>query len=120
MDTTSMFGFMDIIVIFGGLYVLYSYYLLMVKGDMRPGLIIPKDMDPKKCSDPAGFKKAIGTPTLLFGIFTLLTGCVGAYQDYIGALPGPIYWILFGLFFVVVIAYGYINKKATDKYFRGK
>lgn len=120
MDTRSMFGFMDFIVLAGGLYVLYGYYLLAVKGEMKQGLIIPKELNPKKCSDPEGFKKAMEIPTLIFGLMTLATGIAGLYQDFVRPLPFPFYWILFFAFLGVIVWYTIINKKATDKYFRRK
>ena len=37
MDTGSMFGIMDIIIVAAGVYILYAWYLLMFKGEIREG-----------------------------------------------------------------------------------
>ena len=39
-----MFGIMDIIIIAAGAYILYAWYLLMYRGEIREGVLVPQGM----------------------------------------------------------------------------
>ena len=38
-----------------GLYCLYGYYLLKFKGEICSSILLPKDVNPKKCKDFRGY-----------------------------------------------------------------
>ena len=117
METTSIMGMLDIIMLLAGVYVLYGWYLLQFKGEIKQGLLIPKDMDPGRCKDFEGFRKATSLPVLLTGLVALASGGIGLYQDYVAMLPAVLYWVSFVLFLGVLVWYMIVAKKAMKKYF---
>lgn len=116
MDTNSMFAFMDLLFLLCGLYILYAYYLLAAKNEIKEGVLIPKDLAPKKCKDFEGYKKYIGPKVLIFGIYATAMGGIGLYQDYVKPLPSMIYIPIYVLFFVVMILYLVATKKAEKMF----
>ena len=117
MDNTSLMSFLDIIVVLAGVYVLYSWYLLVTKKEIRQGVMIPKDVDPRRCKDIDGFVKYMSPRTLVLGIMALISGGIGIYQDNIRLLNPIIYWTFFVAFLGVLIWFGYGTKKALKDYF---
>lgn len=112
MDTNSMFALMDIIVLGCGAYILYAYYLLMAKNEIKQGVLVPQKTDVKKCRDMEGYKKFIGPKLLLFGISACISGGLGLYQDYVAPVNTYLYFGLFVLFFAVMIWFLVSTKKA--------
>lgn len=111
-----MFAFMDLIFVICGLYILYAYYLLVAKNEIKEGVLIPKGLSPKKCKDFEGYKKYIGPRVLIFGIYATAMGGIGLYQDYVARLPFAVYTVLYVLFFAVMILYLVATKKAEKMF----
>ena len=55
----SMFSLMDLIILGSGAYVLYCYYLLKFKGEIKEGLLLPKGTNVKKCTDKAAYTREV-------------------------------------------------------------
>ncbi len=117
MDTSQAFGLIDIIVVGGGFYVLYAWYMLMFKGEIKEGILVPKSTSPKRCKDLAGYKAYMGTRTLIFGIVVIISGAVGLYQDYVQKLPVAVYLAALGVFLACVIWFAACSKKAEKLFF---
>ena len=117
MNSNSMMGLLDIIVIGAGCYVLYGCYLLMAKNEIKSGLIISKGVNPDKCKDIEGFKKTMGPKTILFGLLAVISGGIGLYQDYVKPVPAPLYWTFYILFIVVLVWYAISCRSAEKKFF---
>lgn len=117
---TSAFSFMDLIILGGGIYILYGWYLLVFKNEIKPGLLIPQNLSPKACLDPEGFKKYMGPRTLIFGLSAVASGAIGLFQDFAGSVPPAVYWVFFVLFLAVVIWYMIATKKAQKMFFNVK
>ena len=117
MSTNNFMSIMDIIVLAAGVYVHYGWFMLMFKGEVRQGLMIPRDVNPKSCKDFEGFKSYMGTRSLILGILAVANGAMGLYQDYVRPVHPVFYWIMFGLFLAFLIWYGYCTKKALKDYF---
>lgn len=116
MDTGSMFGIMDIIIVAAGVYILYAWYLLMFKGEIREGVLVPQGMA-KRCRDLDGYRRYIGPKVLLFAIAALISGGINLYSDYVSQIPGPVYLGVTALFFAVLIWFIMQTKKAQKEYF---
>lgn len=116
MDTTSLFGFMDVIVLACGVYILYAYYLLVAKNEIKEGVLVAKGTPVKKCKDFEGYKKYMAPKVLVFGISACISGGLGLYQDYVAAINTYLYFGFFALFFAVMIWFLVATKKA-DKMF---
>ena len=117
MDNTSIMSFLDIIVVLAGAYVLFSWYLLVTKKEIRQGVMIPKDVDPKKCKNIDGFVRYMSPRTLVLGIMACISGGIGIYQDTVRLLNPIIYWTFFASFLAVLIWFGYGSKKALNLFF---
>lgn len=103
MDTNTFYGLMDIIVLGCGLYVLYAYYLLMAKNEIKSGVLISQKVNPKKCRDFEGYRKFIGPKVLALGLSAVISGGIGLYQDYVGPVSRYLYMGFFVLFFAIMI-----------------
>ncbi len=117
MSTSSTFGIMDIIILLGGLFMLYSYYLLMAKNEIKAGVLISQNSANKKCKDLEGFKREIGPKLLIFSVAAVIDGIVGLLGDYVMTVPSVLYWTCYILFFVVLIWYVIASRKIERKYF---
>ena len=116
MDNTSIFGFMDIVIFAGGLYVLYAWWLLKTKGEIKQGILVSKDVDPKRCKDPEGYRSYMGPRTLIFGIATVAAGAIGLYQDFVKKIPAMFYGVCFCVFMICVIWYAAAGRSAQKKF----
>ena len=116
MDTNSMFSLMDIIVVACGIYIFYAYYLLMVKKEIKQGILISQKTDPKKCRDFENYKQYMSIRLLALGIMAIVSGGLGLYQDYVGKVDGVVYLIVYILFFGSLIWYVASVRKAEKLY----
>lgn len=117
MDTSSMMGLMDLIVVAAGAYVLYGWYMLAFKGEIKQGLVISKARDPKKIKDLDGFRKYMGPRLLVFGIAAVVSGGLGLFQNYVSPVAAPVYWVFYFIFVAVIIWYAVCSRKADKMFF---
>ena len=116
MDTNQMFSLMDILMLAAGAYLLYAWYLLMFKNEIKEGVLIQKDSF-KKCKDIEGYKKYIGPKLFVLVICALLSGGIGLYSDYVQQVNSTFYLILTVVFFVILIWFATRVKKAESMFF---
>ena len=116
MDTNSMFSIMDIIVVACGIYIFYAYYLLVVKKEIKQGILISQKTDPKKCRDFENYKQYMSIRLLALGIMAIVSGGLGLYQDYVGKVDSVVYLIVYILFFGSLIRYMAGVRKAEKLY----
>ncbi|MDO5540983.1 MAG: hypothetical protein Q4F83_13115 [Eubacteriales bacterium] len=111
----SMFSIMDIIIILSGLYLLYTYYLMKFKGEVKESILLPKDLPLKKCKDISAYISEMSPKVLIYGAVVVLCGVVGLVEDVYHVLG----WIYLAaiLVFVVVSAWFIVQaKNAVKKY----
>ncbi|MDO4521597.1 MAG: hypothetical protein Q4B57_00460 [Eubacteriales bacterium] len=111
----SMFSMIDIIIAACGVYILYIWYLLKFKGEIKESMLLPKDLPVKKCSDKAAYIAEMSWKVLLYGIVVLLCGALGVWQDTYGSL-GIVYFGCLVIFVGVTIWFALQTKKAVKKY----
>lgn len=116
MSTNSMFGLMDFIILGCGVYILYAYYLLMAKNEIKQGVLISQKTDPKRCKDFEGYRKFISIKVLIFGIVSIISGGLGLYQDYVAPVNTYFYIGFFVVFFAVMIWFVMAVKKAEKMF----
>ena len=100
MDTGSMFGFMDIIVLGCGVYGIYSWYMLVKKQEIKKAFLLGGDSRVEECTDFQGFADCIGSKLLIVSIAMIVFGAVSAVNDYVQSL-GAVIWI------ALVVSLGY-------------
>ena len=115
----SMFVMIDMIVAGFGCYILYGWFLMKSKGEVKENLILPKGMTMKHCKDRAGFIAEIQPKMLVFGIATLACGAMGILNDFTQLL-GNIYLVITIIFLVVGILVWKNREKRIEKIFLGK
>ena len=103
---------MDLIVLGCGVYILYAYYLLVVKNEIKQGVLVPQKTDTKKCKYFEGYKKFMAPKVLIFGISACASGGLGLFQDYVAPVNAYLYVGLFVVFFAVMVWFLMSTKKA--------
>ncbi len=111
----SMFSLMDLIILGSGAYVLYCYYLLKFKGEIKEGLLLPKGTNVKKCTDKAAYTKEVENKVLLYGIAVLICGGFGVLETQTGLL-GKWYLVVIAVFLAVTFWFALVVKKSGEKY----
>ena len=117
MDTASAFSLLDIIVVGAGLYMLYAYYILMTKNELKEGVLVSKNMGSKKCKDIEGYKKFMGIPILVTALMAIVSGGIGLYQNYVARVPALLYWTFYFCFIAVLVWFVVCTKKAEKRFF---
>ncbi len=115
----STFGFMDIIIMVSGAYLVYVAVQMKRTGEITSSAIIGKGYDIKKAKDPKGFIDYMYLKSIVMGVLVILSGAL----DYMN----EIYWnlpyfslIMCGVFLVAIIIYCKISMDAQKKYLSPK
>lgn len=111
----SMFSIIDLLIMACGAYVLYNYYLLKFKGEIKETLLLPKDVSAKKCKDKQAYITEISPKVLIYGIIVLVSGAAGIFEDKYQML-GNYYLIILAVFGIGTIWFAMAVKKAAEKY----
>ena len=117
MDTGSMFGFMDIIVLGCGVYGIYSWYMLVKKQEIKKAFLLGGDSRVEESTDFQGFADCIGSKLLIVSIAMIVFGAVSAVNDYVQSL-GAVIWIALVGFFGILVWYCVQLRKANQMYFK--
>lgn len=100
-----------------GIYCLYSFYMLRFKHEVNRTILLPKDVNIKKCKDLEGYCREAQTPLLLLGIVATLYGASDLYNTYIGNAR-MVFDIFMFLTVIALIIYAVMIKKINNKYFK--
>lgn len=116
MNTDSIYALMDAVIVGCGVYVLYLYVNMIKSGQIKSSMLIPQNIDVKKCRDVEGFIRFTGTKQLIFAVVAILCGGIGLLQDFtqlIGTVP---YMIVILIFFIYALWFGMQIKKAVKMF----
>lgn len=111
----SMFSLMDILIAGCGVYVLYVYVQLKYKGEINTTLLLPKDLNVKKCKDKAAYIAEIAPKVLIYGIIVLASGLMGVAED-VYRFMGNYYLLILAVFAAATIWFAKCEKDAIKKY----
>lgn len=70
----STFGFMDLIIVVSGAYLIYAAVQMKRTGEIAGSVIIGKGYDVKKAKDPQGFIDYMYLKSILMGVCVILSG----------------------------------------------
>lgn len=112
----SMWSIMDVIFVGAGLYMLYAWYLMKTKGEIKTALLMNKDVQLKKCKDLEGYKKFISPKMLIFGIACTLYGAFGLVNTYVMPLPKAVYLGIMAVFLVALVWFAAMSKKGIQNF----
>jgi hypothetical protein len=107
----NIWSFMDIIFVGAGAYLLYSWFLMKTKGEIKTAFLMNKDVDLRKCKDLEGYKSFIAPKILIFGIVTLLYGVSGLINSYALELSTTVYMICMAVFAVALVWFALQTRK---------
>lgn len=109
----SLFG---ILTLGCGLYCLYGFYMLKFKGEINRTILLPKNIDAKRCKDLKGYCQEVQTPLLVLGIVTTLYGAVDLYNTYVGGVD-ILFLSLMGALVITLFVYVILIRRINQKYF---
>ena len=113
----SIWSVLDVIFVGAGIYVLYGWLMLRIKGEIvTTSILLGKDVELRKCKDLDGYKAYIAPKMLIFGIAAVLYGAAGLVNSYVTPLPGAVYGAVMALFLVVLIWYAIATRKGVQKF----
>ena len=117
MGSYGIFMLFDLIIVFGGVYFLYAAFMLKFKNKVAASLMLPKEMEFKKCRDIENYKKYMCWRTFVAGVVLLLSGVVSCLGDVY-----PLFHVISGWFFLpglaAIIWFAIFSKKGLEQYFK--
>ena len=115
----STFGFMDILIVFCGAYLVYASVQMKRTGEITSSAIIGKGYDPKKAKDPKGFIEYMYLKSIVMGVLVMVSGALDYMNDLYWNLP---YFgiIMCVVFLIMIIIYCKISMDAQKKYLSPK
>ncbi|MDE6951809.1 MAG: hypothetical protein K2P64_12980 [Lachnospiraceae bacterium] len=114
----SAFSFMDIIIMLGGVYLIYASVQMKRTGEISSA-IVGKGYDPKKAKDPKGFIEYMYLKSILMGVLVIASGVSNYLNDKYWNIPS-FSLIVCGIFFALIVVYGKITVDAQKKYLAPK
>lgn len=116
MDNVSMNAMFDLLIGACGIYIILNFIMMKTSGAVRGTVLLPKDILPEKCKDPAGYIHTVGLWQILFGACCILSSATGLLQSYLNLKLGFLYYTTYILFFVFAVLYARAIKKAVALY----
>ena len=111
---SDMSVFLDMIIIGGGVYMLYGA-LALRKGEIVANILLPRNVSADRLKDKEGFIKAIFMKLLVLSIVTVLAGAAILINDMVDGFV----WInvvAYVAFFAAIVVYGVAIKKAHKEF----
>lgn len=112
----SMYMLMDLVIAGFAVYILYQYIVMVKSKEIRANMLLPKELEVKRCKDQAGYIKYIGPKLLAFGLTTLICGVIGLVQDYTGTSYTAVYMGSIVVCLACIIWYTRSMKKAVKEF----
>ena len=107
---------MDIIILVFGAYIMGQYLLMKKDGELKENMLLPKEVNVKRCKDVPGFIKYMGPKQLAFGATVLICGVIGIVQDSTGWDNMLVYMISIVICLASIIWYSVSMKKAIKAF----
>lgn len=90
--------------------------MLKTKREIQSTILLPKDVNVKKCKDLEGYCREAGKPLLGLGIVTSLYGISDLYNTYVGGAD-IIFLVMMALMFIMLVVFTVQVRKYNKKYF---
>ncbi|MCD7818027.1 MAG: hypothetical protein LUH07_03105 [Lachnospiraceae bacterium] len=113
---SSLYTIIDIVVAACGIYVIVQYILMVRTHQLRQNMLLPKDLQIKRCKDVDGYIKAVGSKQLVFGISGTVCGVVSLLQDVYGYYNVFVSMGVMALFIILCVWYGRASGKAIKEF----
>ena len=96
--------------------MLYAWFLMKKKGEIKQEVLMSKDIELKKCKDLEGYKAYIAPKMLVFGVGAVAYGGMGLVNSYVTPLPSMLYNVMMFVFLLVPIWFALMARKGTEKF----
>ncbi len=110
------FSLMDIIFLVAGLYIVYTAYQMKVKGEIKEGVLLPREVNVKKCIDKQGYINEVFPKTAFFGVMVSIWGGISLLDDQYHFMDQTVYLIIVAIFVAITIWFALSTRKAYNKY----
>ncbi|EET59385.1 hypothetical protein BRYFOR_08699 [Marvinbryantia formatexigens DSM 14469] len=111
----SMFSLMDIVIAVCGVYILYVWYLLKYKGEIKENILLPKDVQVKHCKDKPAYVAEMSPKVLIYGCVVTVCGFIGVAEDVFHIL-GNTYMLVLTIFLLATVWFVMQARGALKKY----
>lgn len=110
-----MYDVLNIVIIFSGIYLIYSSISMKVKGEIIANVVLNKSTSENAIKDKEGFINFIYGKLLAIGIIIVLSGVVDYIND---SMQGSsiVRVITFLVFAAALVVYSVVAKKAINKF----
>lgn len=112
------FGFMDLLIVFCGIYLIYISVQMKRTGEISSALL-GKGYDPKKAKDPKGYIDYMYPKSIVMGLAVMLSGGLNYLNDRYWDIPN-LNLIVCAVFFVLIVIFTKIMMDAQKKYLAPK
>lgn len=96
--------------------MLYAWFLMKKKGEIKQEVLMSKDIELKKCKDLEGYKAYIAPKMVVFGVSAVIYGGMGLVNSYVTPLPSMLYNVMMFVFLLVLIWFALMERKGTEKF----
>lgn len=115
---SNSFGFMDILIVLSGAYLIYSSVQMKRTGEVSSA-IVGNGYDLKKAKDPQGYIDYMYLKSIIMGVVVMAGGGLDYLNDAYWNIPN-MNLIVCGVFLVIIVVYGKITMDAQKKYLAPK
>ncbi len=105
-----------VLALIAGMNCFTCYAALVKKGEIKAGILLPKDMEKKNCRDVAGYTREIAYALLQMSVFVTLYGIAEIVNAYIFPI-GIFLFVSLVMMGVSVVWFAIRTKKVNKKYF---
>ena len=112
----NIWSLLDIIFVGAGVYMLYAWFLLTTKGEIKQEVLMSKDINLKKCKDLEGYKAYIAPKMIVFAVGALIYGGAGLVNSYVTPLPSIVHNVLMVVFLIDLVWFALMSRKGTEKF----
>ena len=95
-----MWGFIGIFVLCCGIYALYSFVIMKVKGEINASILLGKDYTYKKCKDKEAYIAKTAPALFVFGLVSVIYGVIDVI-----------------IFLIVLIWFGVYTRNLRNRYY---
>ena len=105
----------DLAIAFCGAYMIYTAVQLKANGVIRPGIVVPRDINVKSIRDREGLIAYTFPRALLQGVLLVLVGFAGIVFNLMG--QGLLHVVTYVAVLVILLVFTMITEKGKRKYY---
>lgn len=117
---SDLYFLIDMLITAAGVYVVVQYLISLKTHTIQQNLLLPKDVDVKKCKNPEGYIRYIGPRQVIFGLAAVACGVMNLIQDATEWNSGLVSIGGTAVFLVATVWYAYGMRKAVSEYWGKK